>query len=191
MVQAILAGRKTQTRRVVKHQPHDWKSDLLEKGISNNLIAFSCKGSARMCIPKYQIGDTLWVRETWRKNPQPIGWPYLYRASPEDLMYPDDEKWKPSIFMPREACRIRLKVTDVRVERLNDISEDDALSEGVERLPNAKNELMAYRSYLTTPEKQIVPCFPYVSFRTLWQSINGRESWDANPWVWVYTFEVL
>jgi hypothetical protein len=119
------------------------------------------------------VGDRLWVRETWQfcDYDGPGGYPktdIVYRADGET----DDKRhgWVPSIHMPRWASRITLEVTGVRVERLNEISESDAISEGV-TLPNP--ELETY----------------YSGFKRLWQSINGPSSWSLNPWVWVIKFK--
>jgi len=172
MVQAILEDRKTMTRRIMNDQPNEklfpcgtgcqyWAND------PNDLKAKYYKA-------KYEIGDILWVRETWRKNNgMPTGYPFEYRATAEADGVPIDEPWKPSIFMPREAARIFLKVTRVRVERLQDISGEDAMKEGVK------------------VESMFPLCIgdSYRAFSILWESINGKESWDANPWVWVYEFE--
>ena len=90
--------------------------------------------------------------------------------------------------MPKAAARIWLRITDVRAERLQNISEEDAISEGIERNPKAPKEIMVcYKSYISN-DYNVYPC---VSFSTLWQLINGRESWDQNPWVWVVSFEVV
>src|SRR5690554_1239963 len=153
MVQAILKGQKTQTRRVVKDP---YVVGLLEMGQPNNALT--------LC--RRRTGDILWVRETFRpkSHGMPIGDPYEYRATALEDGNPTDEPWKPSIFMPKEACRIFLKVADVRVERLQSISEADAKAEGFASVD---------------------------SFFALWQKINGTESLAANPWVWVVEFEVI
>lgn len=140
MVNAILAGRKTMTRRVVKNDAH-------------------CP---------YASGDTLWVRETFAVNCVG-GQDFLfYRAD----SYPDGDgaPWKPSIFMPRKYSRITLRITDVRVERLQDISEDDAIAEGIEPDPHVST---------------------WLKFALLWNRINEERGfgWDTNPWVWVVRFE--
>jgi hypothetical protein len=207
MVRAILAGTKTQTRRIVKPQPIDlgdrweWRpkgSKEIRPGIWNPSYVWtrelnpSQTGAAniRGASPYGEIGDRLWVRETWQAVP--IGCHRDWRGIPDDrfrtvcqghetvaVIYradgemPGDEIWQPSIFMPRWACRLVLDITDVRVERLNDISEEDAVSEGVEEFAR-KNRLIGYWT---------------TSFARLWDSINGPESWAANPWVWVIEFK--
>lgn len=176
MVQAILAGRKTQTRRIVK----------IKGSIPNNetkpLSTHSCNsvyyfwGHDEVVCPYGSPGDILWVRESFTFNP--IGkTDYLYKA---DSLVPKFIKWKPSIHMPKEACRLFLKVTNVRVERLLEISEEDARKEGVKHL------IPRWKDY--TNEKGF--CYnAFSSFKTLWIKINGIESYTSNPWVWVIEFE--
>lgn len=188
MVQAILDGRKTQTRRIVKYP----------KKITNPLIGFSAftgndlfevrgvhengQYGGSLFKLKYKKDDILWVRETWhpKRHNMPTGFKYEYKATAEEDGNPTDEPWKPSIFMPKEACRIWLKVTKVRVERLNDISEEDAMNEGVEL-----ND-QGWRCYSGGGMKNTAR----QSFISLWNSINGKTfPWDSNPWVFVYEFE--
>ena len=150
MVRAILDGRKSQTRRVVK--------------------------SLHLC-PYGEKGSILWVRETFVALSKDN---ILYRA---DDRYPDSItplKWKPSIFMPRWASRITLEITGVRVERLQDISEEDALTEGCENYLCGGYDF-SYHGY---------ECKPAVAnYRRLWDSINGKKyPWKSNPLVWVISF---
>lgn len=165
MVQAILAGRKTQTRRILKQQ--DIRIHSIEGWPASSTGEVKC--------PYGQVGDVLWVRETWD-----FGYPYAYKA---DGALPIT-KWRPSIHMPKAACRLFLRITNVRVERLQDISEEDAIAEGVSRYP--KSPIYGYKNYL----HEDMYCLTAVdSFRTLWHSINGEQSWNDNPWVWVVEFE--
>ena len=168
MVRAILEGRKTQTRRVARTPPHPVHG--------HRLAAATC--------PYGQPGDRLWVRETWG----PCDGGFCYRADePEgSTAKPDDGRWHPSIHMLREASRITLEVTGVRVERLQSISDDDAIAEGLER--HAQSPLWK-RGPLST-DQNIVDWtgFPLLAFRSIWEAINGAESWAANPWVWVVEF---
>lgn len=181
MVKAILEGRKTQTRRVVKPQPkesHTCKlgfildsTDKLRKG---NFAWGTNEHGGVMSIakPPYAVGDTIWVRETWAD----IEGEYWYKADklPLGCIEP---KWRPSIHMPREAARIFLRVTNVRVERVQDITESDARAEGVNGIP---------RSTVLYPNDDYI--YP---FKQLWNSLNQKRSygWDTNPWVWVIEFE--
>jgi len=185
MVKAILEERKTQTRRIMKPQPiHNngwwvWEGTRPKAKYNSGLTAANYPPNKWLHPPTspYGIpGDRLWVRETWRPTQcsMPTGWPYDYRATAEQDGAPSDGPWKPSIFMPREACRIMLEVTDVRIERLCDIADIDALREGVLRGQNIFNtgELRA-------------------AYRKLWEQINGKGSWEKNPWVWVIEFKKL
>ncbi|HHG1645059.1 TPA: morphogenetic protein [Klebsiella pneumoniae] len=212
MVRAILDGRKTQTRRVMKVQPESNQLGLLlitdstkrsdiskyhwaESNATGNHVRsklFSCPFGA--------VGDRIWVRETWSSDfanyyPNDRVW---YAAdnnrqldievvdgvrgiySPEsDVHVPF--RWQPSIHMPRWASRILLEITDVRVERLNAISQEDAQSEGL--------ELTGWRPTYSDPDSGGEVMTPYDNFAELWSSIYGDESWQANPWVWVIEFK--
>jgi hypothetical protein len=157
MVKAILDGKKTMTRRVIKPQP-------LERIDDSEIILIGNEFSP------YKIGDILWVRETWNcisYDGKTIE-KYWYKADTDNA----SEKWRPSIFMPREAARIFLKVTGVMVERLQDITEDDAKKEGF----SSMKEFYAREKFLHT-----------------WDALNAKRGhgWDANPWVWVIQFEAV
>jgi hypothetical protein len=188
MVQAILAGSKTQTRRTKGLDVNPNKFDLLESTFPQ--FQFKAKrGTTEILVkcPYGKVGDVLWVRETTFDgsfDPHPPHYTYKADFSAE-FKLPEGDKWKPSIFMPKAAARIFLKITNIRVERLNDISKDDAEKEGVEQtidLPFSKSwkNYMIEHSYWDNP---------IGSFMTLWQSINGEESWNENPYVWVIEFE--
>lgn len=210
MVRAILAGTKTQTRRIapisdLNIKPHS--DDLVTWGVSFTKPLKGVLGShsggrfsdlqARSIIasqfnPYGQPGEKLWVRETWmdllgtgieRKTGDHGR--YAYAADTPPGSYGDDQrkayglKWRPSIHMPRAASRITLEVTDVRVERLQDISEADAAAEGITPYPGHHGRwLSEHRPGLNYPSA-------IAAYRDLWESINGPSSWDANPWVWV------
>lgn len=196
MVKSI--ERKTKTRRVMKEPFQSWAASS-----NNDDYIMSLAANA-----KYQIGDILWVRETWQQECELIqiaggDWTnaylnatgnYIYKADGVSLEDIKDSvafgKCRPSIFMPKEAARIFLEVTDVRVERLQDISEEDAIAEGIEvgycKDPFTGKDLRTYKNYLTG-EHIWMPA--KLSFQTLWESINGIESWNNNPFVWVYEFK--
>lgn len=186
MVRAILEGRKTQTRRIIPDQPNidpqtgDW---LWMKDTNNEqVVPIERYIKSRRQFCKYgQPGDNLWVRETWAHE---YGGGYLYRAS-HSHMKPDGN-WKPSIHMPRAASRILLKITDVRVERLNDINEWDAIDEGLEMV-NGPDGIKYYGNY--GDNNAGTALHPVESFRSLWESINGPDSWNQNPFVWVIEFK--
>jgi hypothetical protein len=193
MVRAILEGRKTQTRRIIKGDIVSRPSaggvrklfslaDPIDLGDVSRILKASNEpyNPHRDICPYGKPGDRLWVRETWRLYDSLVecacydacecsrhhGKP-LYRAS-----LPDNEgPWKPSIHMPRWASRITLEVTEVRVERLKDISRGDCMAEGC-------------------PFPNVAGVFnPVAWYWALWSTINGPESWHANPWVWVIEFK--
>lgn len=216
-VRAILDGRKTMLRRVVKADINclhirgnpvqllaDWALSGLRK-FENGIAEFDVQCDVDDCYTEkikcpYGIpGDRLWVRETWAPD-----WEHsriFYRADAEVdgktvpfEMNGDSGfgggigtavigKWKPPIPMPRAASRILLEITNVRVERLQEITKEDAKAEGVERNSLAplfwENYISAEWSFTSSVE----------SFQSLWQSINGLESWEQNPWVWVIEFK--
>lgn len=218
MVQAILDGRKTQTRRVVKPQPNEsgisymknpplnweqvykteWKPWKLETE-EGETIALNC--------PYGNPGDILWVRETyyaygwWVKNGKTKSgkqkWKFVdfTEIDTEGNYYYEDNKpekiekgraerimgWykRPSLFMPKSACRIFLKITNVRVERLQDITEKDAKSEGI-----IDRGALGFTSFGIDQSEKATEAFKY-----LWGKINGEQSWNDNPFVWVIEFE--
>lgn len=207
MVNAILNGKKTQTRRIIdadlnNHYLPDCKGKITyfqdawgcpECGLHHATNSLKCRYG--------EPGDVLWVRETWQwegdtsyKDAVPVGH-WWYKADEGRIWNNGPSKWKPSIFMPKEACRIFLAITDIRVERLKDISEEDAKAEGIEVAGNTKRAFRNYGYKFTG----IFSCDstnkgtswyddPKAFFFSLWESINGKESLDANPWVWVIKF---
>ncbi|POM09994.1 hypothetical protein CUU62_27155 [Pseudomonas sp. WP001] len=195
MVRAVLEGRKTVTRREVKKKA---ALDCLAAGFEPAFLALP--GNADLC-PYGQTGDRLWVRETWYCDHfEVMRGPYL---KPDDLNvseaiddgtmvyaadgltpYEADQPiWKPSIHMPRWASRILLEITDVRVERLQDISDDQAKAEGA-RLYTDHAELGDWWHVDGIETYSADPC---KSFELLWSSVGG--DWQANPWVWVVEFK--
>lgn len=187
MVRAILNRRKSCTKRLIKPQPdekHTYplgfvndsteRKDIGSFGFGTSELG----GSIQYMKPPYHPGDILYVRETWYKDK----YRYMYRAnySDSEKFYRDGKeikiKWHPSIHMPKEAARIWLKVTDVRVQRLQDMDKMDAVKEGIDtRLCINLNHALA-------------------KFKKLWNSTIkksdlDRYGWDANPWVWVIEFE--
>lgn len=205
MVRALLAGTKTQTRRVVKMKPHQ---QIEERGDGTPwpwMYDSERDADAWLTCPYGQPGDRLWVREAWQHSNHPYG-PYdedcmvFYRADfLDDVHGPDGEKspeghyrtWRPSIHMPRTASRIVLEIKSVRVERLHDISEADAIAEGIERADDFF-DCRCWRAYDEPKGSDVVfPDDPIGSYASLWMSINGPGSWDANPWVWALEFRRL
>lgn len=196
MVQAILDGRKTCTRRVAKNVPDH--THRIEPVYENGRFQFDCFYSSYVaaldadadfcmpCLPPYQQGDILYVRETWSHPIVPSDKNrYVYRADEvaEDGFKNEAHIWHPSIHMPKEAARIWLKVTGVRVERLQEITEEGAKAEGV-NWKNGKNVGWEEKMRHTAIER-----FAEIWDSTIKKSDIGRYGWDANPWVWVIEFE--
>lgn len=184
MVRAILDRRKVCTRRIIKPQPTGEYATILAE------------------IAPYQPGDILYVRETFAWCPcwdcgfdtipngcrNPVIYDskkrehgcYMYRASCEDNEYPSADTWHPSIHMPKEAARIWLKVTNVRVERLQEIAAESALAEGADKYIHTNGEL---------DENMTITSFIGIWNSTIKKSDLNRYGWSANPWVWVIEFE--
>jgi len=190
MVRAILDGRKTMTRRVIKDVSsiyNDHPSNVIDNSWSFNLASGGCQNYSppRTYIkcPYGHSGSKLWVKETWA-DALNFGFytgKYFYRASYiNGGPYDDVKKWRPSIYMPRCASRITLEITAIRVERLQDISDGDVLREGVTR------EMMFSGMFPKPPGAPLVARFKY-----LWDSLNAERSygWDTNPYVWVIAFK--
>lgn len=210
MVRAILAGRKTQTRRVIKPQP--WVDNMGNAcwkdrnfGQSANHVPhikalaspIPCSDTKRVLCPYGKPGDLLWVRETWGRttnvNDSPL-WPgraHIPMDGGEVVIFAADghwqwcdgdgfaterSMWRPSIHMPRWASRITLRITDVRVERLQDISRQDCEAEGC---AGGHDSIPGYNYSATSREH----------FFDVWNRINGPGAWEANPWVWAISFE--
>lgn len=194
MVRALLDGSKTQTRRVCKpalnmsavigiQDPRDFGQCPLH--IPGSGWFGDEDGDVQFFSPYGKPGDRLWVRETWNSSANvrpPIGEPYIYAADlgPTGVMK-WAATWKPSIHMPRAASRITLEVSSVRVEHLQDISEADALAEGITRLGDDGFGLPDGRHFHSAD--------PRISYLSLWESINGDGSVEANPWAWVVEFK--
>jgi hypothetical protein len=189
MVSATLTDTKTQTRRAMRDQPCellDYNRGHLSIRVRGGVYqAFNPQIPPVRC-PYGQPGDRLWVRETWmdlegtgveHRDYNGKRARYAYRAETPPGSYGDKcrrdfgLKWRPSIFMPRTASRITLEVTEVRVERLQDISRGDAMAEGC-----------------PFPNMAVGPD-PRGWYANLWESINGAGEWGANPWVWVVSFK--
>ena len=181
MVQAILEGRKTMTRRLADDFIQMYA--LSVTNLENSTFRIETVNSYKIINPKVYIGDILWVRETFREYFQMTGHPYGYKATALEDGDPLDEKWKPSIFMPKSACRIWLEVTNVRLERLLDISEKDARMEGV-----ICEKIDAIHKWKDYSRQGYLPSAKF-SFFSLWEKINGKESVSENPWIWVYEFK--
>lgn len=222
MVQALLAGRKTVTRRLVqpmRGRQSEWLTPELINSVPHGEII---KGGWQMHHPKAgqnhagvdvaydsplgwiecpygQPGDLIWVRETYKiegsmsHGESVLGVKYkadgrwIQNDSKEvfEIFHKSKEGWRPNIFLPKVAARIWLQVTDIRVERLQDITEQDAQAEGMEKIDES---IFCWRHY---GGKYAGCSDARTSFQSIWQSINGDESWNSNPWVWVNSFNVL
>jgi hypothetical protein len=199
-VLSILAGRKTQTRRIMRPQPVTatgyplavpgdwaWPTEKQSCAIFHYPYPEPPQTVLRLC-PFGRVGDRLWVRETWAgglgNSPDAVD----YRADGHSYGCDEDGKplirWRPSIYMPRWACRLLLDVDSIRVERLQDISEEDAIAEGVTKgeqwFDGAPHKVKGTpKAYPTARE----------AFASRWDHINAkRGAWTSNPWVWVLSF---
>ena len=207
MVRAVLDGRKTQTRRVMKPQPevcprggHWWPSNVFKtmlhveeemqngKGGWGGLVGDAC--------PFGDVGDRIWVRETFGD----CGERLVFRADTDDVAKCKVKRWTPPIHMPRWASRILLEITDVRVERLNSISDADCIAEGIIPVPKDRDDdHQFWRDYHLSGDGTFCVHSPRESFESLWKSVRGKSfeqeedtapgSWQANPWVWVIEFK--
>ncbi|WP_397321977.1 hypothetical protein [Pantoea agglomerans] len=194
MVRAVLDGRKTQTRRVMKVQPHAGvrNSPFVKSGIEDG------HGKELVC-PFGEVGDRLWVRETFRVHSRATDVATLvYKASEQQSWTQQThrvpiekcnkpavvDKWTPSIHMPRWASRITLEITSVRVERLQDISAEDVTAEGIKTLGES---MWGSQWWVDAPQAAINDA--HLQFSIIWSKIYGEESWHANPWVWVIEFK--
>ncbi|WP_286237941.1 hypothetical protein [Neptuniibacter halophilus] len=200
MVRALLNGQKTQTRRIIKPQPlphQEWSGWVMESTSRKEIgcARWSSDGIGRTSLsdavyarPPARAGDLLYVRETWRQFDSadecdhmdfpcscPTNGAPIFRATHDD----GESAWKPSIHMPRWASRLTLRITSVRVERLQDISQKDAIAEGCDSSESAAANSTGWY------EK------PVRAFQRLWESTYSEDNWASNPWVWVVEFEVI
>lgn len=216
MIQAKLAGRKTQTRRIIKESfngcwtnggPHPCPNDpvviypgetyespchpgetiTIDSPQVQAVFHCSTLDSVAKC-PYGKPGDLLWAREAWRKESHPdmvggVTTKYYYRADEEQ----GTNKYKPSIHMPKFAARVWDKIVAIRVERLQDISENDALEEGIDT--ETDETYLAAEHYQLGGSPVRGGCPSICAYSALWERINGAGSWDLNPWVWVITTE--
>ncbi|CDN79518.1 hypothetical protein [Elizabethkingia anophelis] len=206
MVQAIDEDRKNQTRRIVKKKYSNTDIKLREDKYGTHLCEIQNDVPAPKLnedgstthhisffeykVPKYKIGDILWVRETWMIAPNyenGLGEKYYYKASKcEQFIKEWKGFWRPSIFMPREAARSFLKITNIRHQLLRDISEEDAIAEGFGKIVNEQYEEPGW--FVNHLNRHHM--FNAIdSFASMWVKLNGNGAWKQNPWVWVYEFE--
>jgi hypothetical protein len=194
MVRALLDGSKTQTRRVAKikrvdaHPQNPIIQVATMEGVGKQFWAnsqISHPNHISKACPHGQVGDQLWVRETWCDVYGAGG--NEHRRKKEVMYRADGEtdpnvvpRWTPPIHMPRWASRITLEITGVRVERLQDITAADALAEGIVQAADGGYHLADTRHYSDSPDE---------SYASLWEHLNGEGSWNSNPWVWVIEFK--
>ena len=211
MVKSLLQNLKTITRRTkglerVNENPDDWKivnGDWSEKGV----LFFNKNGHSDRMKPQFQIGDQLWVKETYTTLVpehfiEPLKTKYVYKAdcdaeseqTRKDYVaqgYP--YRWISGRFMPKAAARVWLEVTGIKCDRLQSISHEDCIAEGILPLNMSAAQLsetgQRYFAYSKTKQLFVDGLDPFWSFNSLWCSINGGESWDHNPWVFAYTFK--
>jgi hypothetical protein len=211
MVEAILDGRKTQTRRIIKQNPKGvpcgicTSTTVSSDDIGKYGFALGDKVEHLIKCPYGQPGDILWVRETWAEGCMG-GFIYAAGRTAAELKdYSHGYKWRPSIYMPREAARIFLQITNVHVHRLHDITTSQIKAEGV-RIPvnhrgtpeqtvvldiHGKDKALSFlpAGTLSGEYKPTQDQWMMAHWAELWCSINGRDSWDANPWVWAIEFQ--
>lgn len=192
MVQAILDGRKSQTRRIMKPQAQAVTTlkerNEATKGVKGNKLKFIRTYSGfDYAFPEspYLPGDVLWVREKWapilNRNGERIG---FYHSTDDVLGYFDERtmtwKWKPGIHMPFEAARLFLRIKSVKYERLQDILDAHVIAEGILKIDEEAFKYDDLPGSFASAQS---------AFRSLWRGINGIDSWELNPWVWVIEFE--
>lgn len=216
MVRAILDGRKTQTRRLIKPQPEVHDRNYTTVHYRGNSYGgpqdFMLKVLTDYGCPFGKPGDRLWVREAWvgakigGYDGREDGGQFWYRAT-DDGILDHETKWRPSIHMPRRASRITLEITDVRAQRLQDITEDDAIAEGATSKPNSWGFNLEYDGWnMNWPTAEPAEGWSYLSLMTPQLAfgnyinvLHGGENWnlkptnlwDENPFVWALTFRVL
>lgn len=209
MVQAIADNRKHMTRRTqglekVNKIPNDYYFQSLVLHATGQYTFAPIQPNDQPlhtriieCKPRYNVGDILWVKETWSDYANAIRHTLkngvviekkladiiIYKS---DTAFPQNYKWKSSLFMKKTHARLWLEVTNVRCERLQSISHDDAIAEGIKFVHGTD-----FTRYFDYVEKEYTLRYPTHSFFSLWRSINGKDSVAANPWVFVYEFKLI
>lgn len=188
MIQAVLADSKTQTRRIMKPQPIAMVGGGAIPCSSFAPAAGQGQRYKPIACPYGKVGDQLWVREAWRAPascnhlpPRSISDSEAVRFIADEVAGPDPGfgKGRPGMFMPRWASRLQLELTEVRAERLQDISQADAIAEGAPPSHSSIDRISREFGF---------DDFPRSWYAQLWDDINGAGSWAANPWVWVVSF---
>jgi hypothetical protein len=202
MVCALLAGQKTQTRRIARsdHFSEEFHARALDVGVA--AAWHEMRGTEHAKATYGVPGDRLWVRETWTATGATGEQTACYRAdcpiedgirrSGHDSTRHPAHRWRPSIHMPRWASRLTLEITSVRLERLQAITEADARAEGITECLLQEGEPGAWWTADASAGPALHGRTAVDAFRKLWNSINGeRVSWEENPWVWVVAFKKL
>lgn len=190
LTRAIIEGRKTQTRRLIKEQPKLDFHPLVMKGEGEDAGFWKLNPHEEPIKCRYGVpGDFLWVKETWKWEGEtaytdlcPIG-NFLYKLDDADDIILG---WKSSMFMPKRAARIYLKITDIRVQKLQQITDEDAIKEGIQEFTGGKVTKYGIKGWKRTLFKDT----PREAFRVLWEQVNGKGSWDENPYLWVLDFHI-
>jgi hypothetical protein len=210
MVRALLEGRKTQTRRIIKPQPRTGCLYQYSEGAATHVAAYLPHPPVRVRIenescatrcPGGQPGDLLWVRETWAARPdyddlptsecgnEGIWWRASQTAWPQGYETCHG-KWRPSIHMPRWASRLTLELVEVRAERLQDITHADAMAEGVSHSIDLRPMATLSGEEFAATHSKAVNEAARKAYKELWDLINGNGAWNENPWVWALAFKV-
>jgi hypothetical protein len=204
MVRAMLDGSKTQTRRIIKwpkevsiyagtRSPADPEDCRVLNGRPIYMCGHDSTAFRHVICPYGVVGDRLWVREThlawWNTGVDGTkpGFSHVAAYKADGYELESDEKWIPSIHMVRAASRITIEITDVRVERLQDISEEDAIAEGIEY--NPKLDPVGPSKWRVYGRPSTGTNVPESSYESLWETINGAGSWALNPFVYVVEFK--
>lgn len=203
MVEALLNGTKTETRRKVKFpKDYDGKNVYPNGTLGLKYTSSDFEDCVKRLDPKVNIGDIIWVRETFQitdfLHPTDENYGYIYKASENGKEWQNNSEnwiWKPSLFMPKAACRIFLKCVSVHAERLQEIDEQSAAKEGIEVLYNDDDVpgyyLYGNHDFQDFIGRKALTGLATESYMTLWQMIHGKNSWKENPYVWVYKFELI
>ena len=202
MYKVILAGKKSQTRRTVKQPKNSYGIQVSKNkdGLVTGVYAYDADESTIkpgtddewQILPRYKVGETLYLKEPYLDNqsdwgiPQPDGTYIKYKF---DNFLPV-KKWKNKLFMPERCARAFIKITDVTCERLSQISGEDCFKEGIQEYTK-DSIIRLYKYGVEGSEWDDIPDRPVQAYQDLWNSINGPESWNQNPFVFVYTFEKI
>lgn len=218
MIRANLEDRKIMTRRIVTERnslcdtlmtgdgqgwhSFDFNDAVLDGkfGEKKNYwyikVAVPADGTRHRIFCRWHEGDVIWARETFQQTDvsYSIDPGYVFKATDPDWDTFKDWKWKPAIHMPKQACRLWLEITEIKVERVQDISKEDAIAEGIHREWDGtaywyQNYTYVQNTIITESNRAMFKQDPIKSFRSLWIKINGQEKWDSNPLVWAPTYK--